>query len=636
MAFVKSKFTEGAKETRQAARDYWLNSAYLSGSQWIYWDLNSDTPRASDPDDRIRMVVNRMATNHRTLISNLMQREITFEVMPNGADDASQHAARISEELLRALHDDHSWENLREKSMASVLKGGTTAVCVDWDSDLGDTVETVLSIAEFVVEPGSRDPEKARWWIKAQLLPPAEVQQTFGLRDLPEPDSNAGLNPLQNRMSAGGVGQGGENVDQTLVLTYYERPNGSNPGGFQVEVGGVIVQKGKWSFPFTDRLNLVVGTETVQEDKWYGETIYSQARSPQVALNSAWSNLIEHLRDASVARLLVPNSAIGFLDQATDLPGEMLAYPDGIQPPSWLDPAQLPAWLRQLPSDLQREVDDIMGVHDVSRGMAPANLESGTALSILAEKDSSPVGRLIKVTAGMWTRLGRMVLQLQEMMVGDDRFSVIETDAGPLALTWTGKDIAGQTNAKVPLEGIIPISRAAQEQLATKMLEMGVITSIPEWTAVAQVPNGKDMIQRTHPAVAKARRENGRMAQGEILIPATFDPHDVHIPEHNNFRMSVAYEQMTPEWQEACDDHVRAHETVAAEAAGKMELRAAAGPGMAGVPSADGDPHVELPPMDPAMVDPMASNPGSFTPEVDADMMEPTPEDLMAQLEAEL
>jgi len=639
MAFVRDKFTEGAKETRQAARDYWLNTAFLNGNQWIYWDYGTDTPRDVDGDDRVRMVMNRMATNHRTLIANLMQREITYEVLPNGADDASQHAARVAEELLRALHDDHNWENLREKSMATVLKGGTCAIALDWDSDLDDTVETVLSVAEFVVEPGSRDPEKARWWIKAQLLPPVEVQQTFGLKDVPKPDSAAGLNPLMSKLTAHSTNSSGETVDQTLVLTYYERPNGKNKGGFKVEVGGEIVEEGPWNYPFRDRLNLVVGTETVQEDKWYGETIYNQARSPQVALNSAWSNLIEHLRDASVARLLVPNSAVRFLDQATDLPGEMLAYPDGIQPPSWLDPAQLPAWLRQIPDDLQRQLDDIMGVHDVSRGMAPANLESGTALSILAEKDSSPVGRLIKVTAGMWTRLGRMVLQLQEMMVKEQRFSVIDTDNGPLALTWTGTDIAGQHNARVPLEGIIPISRAAQEQLATKMLEMGIITSIPEWTAVSQVPNSKDMIKRTHPAVAKARRENGRMAQGEVMIPATFDPHDVHILEHNNFRMSIAYEMMSAELQEMVDDHVQAHETIAAEAAAKMEQRAMAGPGLAGVPSANGDPSVEVPPLDPAVAEPMPTlplSPEGLLEPIDPAMMEPTPDDLLAQLEAEL
>ena len=327
-------------------------------------------------------------------------------------------------------------------------------------------------------------------------------------------------------------------------------------------------QEGAWPFPFKDRLNLVVGTETVQEDKWYGDTIYNQARSPQVALNSSWSNLIEHLRDASVARLLVPNSAVRFLDQATDIPGEMLAYPDGVTPPQWLDPAQLPAWLRRLPEDLQRQVDDIMGVHDVSRGMAPANLESGTALSILAEKDSSPVGRLIKVTAGMWTRLGRMILMLQEQQVKDERFAVIETDSGgPLALSWTGKDIGGQYNAKVPLEGIIPISRAAQEQMATKMLEMGIIQDLPTWVAISEVPTGRDMIQRTHPDVAKARRENSRMVQGEVMIPATFDDHTIHIQEHNDMRKTPAYEMAESHIQEMIDDHIQAHETTAAEAA---------------------------------------------------------------------
>lgn len=633
MGWVRDRYLEGAKETKHAARQYWLNTAYLSGYQWIYYDMGTDRLREMDGDDRVRMVINRMAANNRTLISNLMQRELSFEVTPNGANDVAMHSARIAEDLLRALHETHNWEKLREKSMATVLKGGTCGICVDWDEESEDTVETVLSISEFVVEPGSRDPEKARWWIKAQLLPPAEVQAMYGLPRLPDHDAGTGMNPLQNKLLAAHMGSEGEVIPQTLVLTYYERPNGKNKGCWKVEVNGAVIDEGPWEFPFKDRLNLVVGVETIQEERWFGETIYTQARSPQVAMNSAWSNLIEHLRDASVSRLLVPHSAIRFMDVATDLPGEMLPYPDGIAPPSWLDPAQLPAWLRQLPDDLQRQIDDIMGVHDVSRGMAPANLESGTALSILAEKDSSPVGRLIKETAGMWSRLSRMILQLQEVMVKDKRFAVIETSVGPLALNWTGTDIAGQHNSRVPLEGIIPISRAAQEQQATKLLEMGVITDLPTWVKVGQVPNGKDMIAATHPAVDKARRENSRMYQGEVIIPAMFDDHAVHIKEHNDFRQSPAYELMSKELQEMYDDHVQAHDTLQGEAAAAMERRALA-PGMAGMHNANNDPLV-----DPAIAAPDPALPPSsegLPPQPDPAMLEPTPEELIAQLEADL
>ena len=49
----------------------------------------------------------------------------------------------------------------------------------------------------------------------------------------------------------------------------------------------------------------------------------------------------------------------------------------------------MPAWWQERPVDLREAIDDIMGVHDVSRGEAPSNIESGYGLSILVEQDTS-------------------------------------------------------------------------------------------------------------------------------------------------------------------------------------------------------------------------------------------------------
>ncbi|MCP4225424.1 MAG: hypothetical protein GY773_18970, partial [Actinomycetia bacterium] len=267
-----------------------------------------------------------MWPNSRVIISKITQRELVgaFEVLPDAADDATVKGARLGETVLNQTARDHDWEMLREKSGWAVIKGGTAAMSVSWDPAAGhtaayaakdgtelkggDTVERAHNISEFIVEPGSRDAESARYWIDAQALPPEVVQATYGLDDPPPGDITAGASPLmRDLVSTSAVANktgGGQKPDLTLVLTYWERPNSLCPEGrWSVVVNGAIVaghdpEEGvdaPWPFPFVDRLNLVVMRETMMEDEWTGRTILTAARPIQVMLNAAWSSIIEHM-----------------------------------------------------------------------------------------------------------------------------------------------------------------------------------------------------------------------------------------------------------------------------------------------------------------------------------------------------
>ena len=599
MRDIRELYKMASRDLRLASQNYWLNVGFLSGYQWIFWDPVVEQPRDHPVDDRIRFVFNRMALNHRTLIANLMQRPMAYEVFPNGADDASAEAAYVSEEILYAQAFDHRWEHLREKNYANMLKGGTGIIGIDWDEDEDDTVESALSIVEAAVEPGCYDPEKARWWIKVQVFHPEEVKAMFELKKTPPADATNGINPLAERLFEGHLGV--EKITPlTMVLTYYERPNHlCEEGQVGVDVGGELVQELEWDFPWEDRLNMVVGTETLVEHQWYGETIYSQARTPQVALNMVKSNLSEHLRDAAVARLLVPHSALRTMEALNDIPGYMHPYPDGLRPPEWLSPPQLSAWIQGLQNDYIADIDDIMGVHDVSRGKAPVNLESGTALAILAELDGTPIGRILKEGAGQISRMASLNLQLLEAKAKDKRLSVIETGDGPVSIEWTGSDINGQYQARVPLESVIPRSRAAMQQMGMKLLEMGQIKTLEEFTTFIEMPGRRNLLDTINRHVAKARRENAALTRGDVPLPATFDNHEAHIQEHNNFRTTPAYERLDPDQQEVVDLHVQAHATMASGALAGQVARAEEHPALNQAPTAD-----QTPPLAPELVPP--------------------------------
>lgn len=611
---VKNLYEKGLSAIRDCLHEYWLNHAFLLGHQWLWYNPQThrldEIPR--DPD-RVQMTVNRMRSNSRSLMSKIVQRELRFDVIPSAVDDSTVRGARIAESAITAVAHDHDWEHLREEASWLCWKGGTVGICIDWDPNLGeliattednkqayegDTVETVLSIAEMVVEPGAHEAETARWWIKAQALPPSQVQATFNLPELPAADINAGLSPFQQKLLVSSMNRnGGQLVDLTLVLTYYERPNSMRPKGAVVAIVNDKIVDGpkEWPFPWKDRLNLVTARETLIEHRWAGDTVLTQARSIQAAYNAAHSSILEHVKLAGNARLFVPQSSIDLMEQLSDNPGELVPYPDGMQPPTWESPPQMPSWWNDYPTRLEGAMDDIMGNHDVSHGEAPPNIQSGYGLSILTENDESPAARLSKELAIMWGKVASFVLKIYEQEVTSARTSVVQTPGhAPETARWSGKDLQGQTRAIVPLDAVLPRSRAAMQAMADKMLQMGVITEFSQYAKVAELPGQHDLIEAINPDVARARRENAGMGMGKQAIPMEIDDHDIHMREHRNDMKSPRFELLEDDEKQLYYDHLQAHETMAAEAAGRQAAATAVNPALGASPDRSGTPNPAL------------------------------------------
>lgn len=671
-AKVKDLYQTGLKPLRLAMQDYWLNHAFLEGYQWLWVEPSSREIRELPRDsERYQATINRMAHSTRSIMSKFTQRELLFEVLPDAATDLATKGAQVAESVLEGVHRSHSWESKREIAGRAAWKGGTAIIAVDWNPNAGetlfdagldaggefgerdeqaqavaegDTVETVLSIAEFVVEPGVKDAERARWWIKAQALPPSEVQSTYDMPKPPPADATASLNNFSAQMLATNAGYGetnnGGTVELTLVLTYYERPNNLNrKGRVAVVVDGKFVDGPKdWPFPWTDRLNFGLQRETPKENTWQGSTILSEARLVQVAYNAAWSNVLEHMKLAGNARLLIDAGAADMMDQFTDLPGEMLPWASGTPRPEWLTPAPMPDWVLRQPGELAAAMDDILGIHDVSRGSAPANIESGYGLSILAEQDNSPVGRMVKDSANAWQTVATMVLKLYEAETTATRRTTIQrndTTSGPRTVQWTGDTLAGQTDVSIPMDAVLPRSRAAMAAMAEKMATLGVIQpgDIETFARIAELPGQKELLAASSPDTNRARRENYKMGQGRPAVPQPWDDHTIHIHEHHGEMKNMDWENAPEEIQSLFLTHLQAHETLAAEAAGKAQARANVSPMMATAPNAQGIPTMPLQAMPAQAGMAMPQPPGPGPADATAG---PGPSDLLSQLPPEL
>lgn len=594
---IHSLYKDGTDDIRDAQLQYQENAAYLEGDQWIWRSSTRQEilrlPRR-DPS-KIRATIPRLGPESRRLFSKLLRRPLVFEVTPDAPDDATIRGARVAEAVLMAKARDEDWGAAREEVAWGAWKGGTGFLCLDWDTTKGkyigdgpatgtplhegDICTTALTIAEVATEPGTKDIRRACWWIKAQVLPPAEVKKTYGLKTLPPPNASAGQSPMQRELARAGSGTKRSNM--CLVLTYYERPNRDNKTGTVMTVVGEEVVDGPhdWPFPFKDRLNIVPVKETVIEGRWYGRTVVSDAVPIQTAYNHTWTSILEHLKQAGNARMQGNSAERSNADTWTDEAGEFIFY--DTDPWAWLSPPPMPDWWSRLPQQLAESMDDTIGVHDISRGNAPANIESGLGLSVLAEQDDTPTGKFAQTLADAFGDYATLVLRTYEAKVpqNEQRTITLYEPGMKLAekVTWSGQSFAGQVTARVPYEAVAPMNDAARWARGLAMVDRQIITGGRALAKYLDVEGANDFAAALDPQVEKARRENAQLAQGEPCVPADFDNHQLHIEEHNDFRLSARYERLDDQTRTLVDMHVQAHSTLAAEEAALQMARMAQG-----------------------------------------------------------
>jgi len=566
-------------------RDYWMNGSYYAGHQWVWWDFTRNIVQELDYSNEAergsRITVDKYGPRTSSLIARLLRSELSWEVQPSGTDDYSLRRQRLQEQLLKAEQRHGKWELIREMGLLQTLFGGASAICIDWDPDKGEDFEmdpinaisvpvggvrlTSLGINEFTVEPGSQSVEDARWWIRCTSLPPKQIQEKYQMEEEPHPDAEAVLSARHRSILL--RRPGGSPPKTTLVYVYYEKPSASSPGCVVHVVNNKIVYMDEaWPFPFKT-LNLSLFRQKKIPNTWVGHTLLTPARDVQYAYNRARSTILEHMRKAANARLMVPAGSVDDADTISTDPADVMEYNGEIGEPHWQTAPEVPRWISAEAQYLEAELDDIFHSHQVSRGEAPGDRNSGLALALLAEKDDTPLAPMARDQAEGWSRIGEMALSLYRLNAQNNDFArkatVITEQGVPQQISWGADDIDQQPVVIVPLEATMPRSKIATQSIITNLAQQfpAVFQQVnaKSLSQMLGLPDPREFLSQMDPDSAKAEWENGLLMQGVAIIPENFDVHDIHINVHNRQRKSPSYELLDPALRQYLDLHVMAH-----------------------------------------------------------------------------
>ena len=566
-------------------RDYWMNASYYASHQWIWWDFTRNIVQeldyANEAERGSRITVDKFGPRTRSLLARLTKSELAWEVQPSGMDDSSMRRQRLQEYLLLGEQRHNHWEEIREIALLQTLFGGSAAIAVDWDPDQGedfllDAVSqisvpvggirlTPLGINEFSLEPGSQNAQDARWWIRCTSLPPEQVQERYNLDEVPQADAEAMLSSRHRSILL--RRPGGAPPKTTIVYVYYERPTARGPGCVVHVVNGkVVLQEDEWPFPFK-HLNISLFRQNRIPNSWVGHTLLTPARDVQYAYNRARSTILEHMRKAANARLMVPVGSVDDADAITVDPADIMEYNSEIGEPHWQTAPEVPRWISNEAQYLEAELDDIFHTHQTSRGEAPGDRNSGLALALLAEKDDTPLGPMAKDQSYGWGKIAEMTLALYRMNAESTQIArkvMLITEQGvPHEVSWSAKDIDEKPTVIVPMDSTMPRSKIATQSMITSLAQQFPMVfqnvDARSLSKMLDLPDPRQFLSRMDPDIAKAEWENGLLMQGVAVIPEDFDVHDLHIQTHNNERKSPAYELADPEMKQLIDMHIMAH-----------------------------------------------------------------------------
>lgn len=604
---ITKRYEDARQDTESARVNYWLNRAFVYGDQWLYSKRGEGSSEivpvpATAKKRREQATLNKMESPVHNTVSRIMKVPFQFEVMAQSADDHALKGAQTGESVIRHKAVRDEWSVKMEDAITATILGGTAGIATHWDPEAneyspeiqtGDAYLSVLSIEDFVIQCGALDPRTATWWVQKQILHPEVVQETYGLEEEPPADDTSG-----GMFSANAIKYSSNLTSRqgTRVLTYFERPNKMRPeGAVVVVVNNAAVHRSAWPFPFRDHLNLEVMVCIRDSESWLGETYVTQARSPQRQINHLATKFHENFNRTVGSKLMLDQQHAELNKQLDDDPEVPLIVSgnQAIREPSYLDPPKMPPFAAQYYELLSGELDDIMGVHAISRGETPANSpDSGFGLSLLAEQDATPAGRLTKEVARVFPASATNILELYQFKVKDKRTGVTTRGRGKSVrpFSWVGKDLAGQTTVTIPPDSVLPRNHAGILKMGMDLLQYkGEWFLTPEsWISFVEQSGLEHMSQIFDGNTALAEYENYWIGEGQQVETNEFDDDAKHIQQHNEERMSPDYRSWPEERKRFMELHIANHkaqvESKEGQAAAAAALRQIATGGGIGLP----------------------------------------------------
>lgn len=588
--WLDQQYIRSKDARRSIERQWYTNLAFFNGKHYIS-TVNSKTtsmgykfhtPKAVPW--RVRLVINKCRTIIRTEVAKLTSSRPSFAVVPRTTENEDISAARVAEQLFENVYYEQEFLSLMTDAVWWMSVTGTSFIKTYWDTEAvydnqkGDARFSIVDpfhiyISDYI----QTDIERQPFIIQTSMISKEHAKTVYGVEAAKETVASTDdlLYNVWMNMS------GNERViqDRVLVKEFWIKPSQCPmlpQGGVVVCVGEKIVSVSR-GFPYKHGKYPFTVLRHIPTGKFYGESVLTDLIPLQKEYNKTASQIVESKNRMGKPKLLAPK---GSVDPAkiTDAPGQIVTYNPGFNPPTPLPLEPLPQYVTEQLDRIQRDIDDISGQHEISRGDVPSEVTAATAISFLQEQDDTKLNPTVHSIETAIGRIGTQYLSLIFQYWDSPRLVRNVGKDGTFSAQYVQNNmLRGNVDVRVEAGSAMPYSKAGKQAFVMDLLKFGVIQ--PQEVLTVLELKGVEAAQKTFLADQhQIQRENVKLASGIDTPVNSWDNHELHIALHNNFRKSQEFESLDDQTKAMFEQHVRLHEQEQLQSAMQQQVMNPQGP----------------------------------------------------------
>lgn len=589
VAEITADFKKRQEARRPVELNWRLNMNFVVGNQFAQISSKGDIEESGKEYFwQEREVYNHIAPILETRLAKLGRVKAKAQVRPATSDDEDVASASLATKLIDAVckENDFSSQLALANSWSEIT--GCAFFKVTWDAEKGHALDTSGEIKEgdvtitlcppfeiFPEDIAITDIDKQSSIMHAKVLTTKEVKRIWG-KDVKGGEVN--VFSFDNAQVGGGFGYTAsvpkivseKREDSVTVIEKYEAPTHEYPNGRLIIVAGDTLlyqgdmpylngEDGTRGYPFAKQVCIDNLTN------FFGTSVVERIIPVQRAYNTVKNRKHEFMNRMAVGVMAVEDGSVDTddLEEEGLPPGKVVVYRQGSTPPIMLSPTQVPSEFSREEEKLLNEFVMISGVSEVTTySQVPANVASGTAISLLLEQDDTRIALTADSLRESIKRISKQVLRLYRQFAKVPRVKRITGDNGDVEIA---SFCAGNIDSEdIVFDTISDIedTLSARRAMVYDLLKLGLFadengklnaSTKARLFEILGFGNWEDGRSNDEIHRKKALKENMELEKKDVSVDV-YDDHALHIAEH--VRMCVSTKCVS---DKAVRDRVASH-----------------------------------------------------------------------------
>ena len=607
VAEITADFKKRQEARRPVELNWRLNMNFVVGNQFAQISSKGDIEESGKEYFwQEREVYNHIAPILETRLAKLGRVKAKAQVRPATSDDEDVASASLATKLIDAVckENDFSSQLALANSWSEIT--GCAFFKVTWDAEKGHALDTSGEIKEgdvtitlcppfeiFPEDIAITDIDKQSSIMHAKVLTTKEVKRIWG-KDVKGGEVN--VFSFDNAQVGGGFGYTAsvpkivseKREDSVTVIEKYEAPTHEYPNGRLIIVAGDTLlyqgdmpylngEDGTRGYPFAKQVCIDNLTN------FFGTSVVGRIIPVQRAYNTVKNRKHEFMNRMAVGVMAVEDGSVDTddLEEEGLPPGKVVVYRQGSTPPIMLSPTQVPSEFSREEEKLLNEFVMISGVSEVTTySQVPANVASGTAISLLLEQDDTRIALTADSLRESIKRISKQVLRLYRQFAKVPRVKRITGDNGDVEIA---SFCAGNIDSEdIVFDTISDIedTLSARRAMVYDLLKLGLFadengklnaSTKARLFEILGFGNWEDGRSNDEIHRKKALKENMELEKKDVPVDV-YDDHALHIAEH--VRMCVSTKCVSDKAvRDRVANHIAKHTELASLAKGVENMQ---------------------------------------------------------------